>query len=303
MVIHNFDELIARQKGHGAVVRMAVAAAEDTHTLEAALRARQEGLVRPILTGDPAGIRAALEELGATVPEEDIICAEDPAEAARRAVSLVREGRADFILKGKLDTSLLLRPVVDKSTGLGNGGVMSHIAALEIPGYHKLLFVTDGGMLPYPTLDQKAALIRNAAETLHTLGYDTIKVGVLACIEKVNPKMPETVEADALKEMGLHGEFPGCVVEGPISIDCAVNSETAAFKGFDSPCAGDCDLLLVPNIHTGNIFVKALTEFAGAKFAGFVVGARCPIAMVSRGSSPEEKYLSIVAAGASARNR
>ena len=130
----------------------------------------------------------------------------------------------------------------------------------------------------------------------HALGYDRPKVGVLACVEKINPKMPETVEADALKQMNLRGEIRGCIVEGPISYDCAVSKEIADYKGFESPCAGDCDILLAPNIHAGNIMGKMLTVTCGAKMAGFIVGAACPIAMTSRGSSAEEKFDSIVLA-------
>ena len=126
------------------------------------------------------------------------------------------------------------------------------------------------------------------------MGYDCPKVGVVTCVEKLNPKMPETVEADALKQMNLRGEITGCIVEGPISYDCAVSKEIAEFKGFHSPCAGDCDILLAPNIHAGNIMGKMLAVTCGAKMAGFIVGAKCPVVMTSRGATAEEKYLSIV---------
>ena len=173
---------------------------------------------------------------------------------------------------------------------------MSHFTIFEIPGYHKLLAPVDGGMVTYPTLEQKKQIIENTVEMFHALGYDRPKVGVLACVEKINPKMPETVEADALKQMNLRGEIGGCIVEGPISYDCAVSKEIADYKGFESPCAGDCDILLAPNIHAGNIMGKMLTVTCGAKMAGFIVGAACPIAMTSRGSSAEEKFDSIVLA-------
>ena len=161
----------------------------------------------------------------------------------------------------------------------------------------ELLMPVDGGMVTYPTLEQKKAIIENTVGALRAMGYDCPKVGVLACVEKLNPKMPETVEGDALKQMNQRGELTGCVVEGPISYDCAVSREIAAFKGFESPCAGDCDVLVAPNIHAGNIMGKMLTVTCKAKMAGFIVGARCPIVMTSRGSSAEEKYLSIALAG------
>ena len=246
--------------------------------------------------GDRGAILSLLEGLGESVPDEDIIDASGSAEAAARAVALVREGRASFLLKGGLDTSVLLRAVVDKERGLSRGRLMSHFTIFEIPGYHKLLAPVDGGMVTYPTLEQKKQIIENTVEMFHALGYECPKVGVLACVEKLNPKMPETVEADALKQMNLRGEIPGCVVEGPISYDCAVSKEIADYKGFESPCAGDCDILLAPNIHAGNIMGKMLTVTCGAKMAGFIVGAACPIAMTSRGSSAEEKFDSIVLA-------
>ena len=224
----------------------------------------------------------------------------EEAEAAK-AAALVREGKADLLMKGKLDTAVLLKAVVNKEHGLGKGGVMSHFSIFEVPGYHKLLCPVDGGMMTYPTLEQKKAIIENTVGVLHAMGYECPKVGVLACVEKVNPKMPETVEADALKQMNQRGEITGCIVEGPVSYDCAMSKEIAEFKGFDSPVSGDCDVLVAPNIHAGNIMGKLLTVTCGARLAGMMVGAKCPIVMTSRGSSAEEKYLSIVLAAAAAQ--
>ena len=296
MALVSFDEILRSAGELPSRAVMAVAAAADPHSLEAALEARRAGIAEPLLVGDRGAILSLLEGLGESVPDEDIIDASGSAEAAARAVALVREGRASFLLKGGLDTSVLLRAVVDKERGLSRGRLMSHFTIFEIPGYHKLLAPVDGGMVTYPTLEQKKQIIENTVEMFHALGYECPKVGVLACVEKLNPKMPETVEADALKQMNLRGEIPGCVVEGPISYDCAVSKEIADYKGFESPCAGDCDILLAPNIHAGNIMGKMLTVTCGAKMAGFIVGAACPIAMTSRGSSAEEKFDSIVLA-------
>ena len=296
MALVSFDEILRSAGELPERAVMAVAAAADPHSLEAALEARRAGIAEPLLVGDRGAILSLLEGLGESVPDEDIIDASGSAEAAARAVALVREGRASFLLKGGLDTSVLLRAVVDKEHGLSRGRLMSHFTIFQIPGYHKLLAPVDGGMVTYPTLEQKKQIIENTVEMFHALGYECPKVGVLACVEKLNPKMPETVEADALKQMNLRGEIPGCVVEGPISYDCAVSKEIADYKGFESPCAGDCDILLAPNIHAGNIMGKMLTVTCGAKMAGFIVGAACPIAMTSRGSSAEEKFDSIVLA-------
>ena len=296
MALVSFDEILRSAGELPSRAVMAVAAAADPHSLEAALEARRAGIAEPLLVGDRSAILSLLEGLGESVPDEDIIDASGSAEAAARAVALVREGRASFLLKGGLDTSVLLRAVVDKERGLSRGRLMSHFTIFEIPGYHKLLAPVDGGMVTYPTLEQKKQIIENTVEMFHALGYDRPKVGVLACKEKLDPKMPETLDGDALKQMNLRGEIPGCVVEGPISYDCAVSKEIADYKGFESPCAGDCDILLAPNIHAGNIMGKMLTVTCGAKMAGFIVGAACPIAMTSRGSSAEEKFDSIVLA-------
>lgn len=303
MVFTTFDELIAAAKSKPSTSRMAVAAAGDPHTIEAVLKARAEGIAEPVLVGDKTAILAALAEFNATVPEEDIYDVPDLAESARAAVALVVEGKADFLMKGKLDTGILLKAVVNKECGLGQGRTMSHFTMFQVPGYHKLMMPVDGGMVTYPTLEQKKDIILNTVDTLRAMGYDCPKVGVLACVEKLNPKMPETVEADQLKQMNQRGEIPGCIVEGPISYDCAMSREVAEFKGFNSPCAGDCDVLVAPNIHAGNIMGKMLTITCGAKMAGFIVGAKCPIVMTSRGSTPEEKYLSIVIATVAAQKK
>lgn len=290
MIFKTFDELTAYARASVKARRVVVAAAQDEHTLEAVLKVRGEGIVLPVLVGDKAKIQDILAKLGATVPDGDIYDAPEFADSAALAVTLVREGKAHFIMKGKLDTSDILRAVVNKETGLGQGRTMSHIAINEIPAYHKLLITTDGGMLLAPTLEQKRDIIQNAVEALRALGYESPKVGVLAAAEKVNPKSTDSVDAAALREMNQNGEIAGCVVEGPISFDLAVVKERAIAKGYESPCAGDCDVLVVPNITAGNILGKSLVEMAGAKMAGLVMGAKCPIVVTSRGSSSEEKY-------------
>lgn len=294
MVYRTFQELILAAKSKPHMARMAVAAAGDEHTIQAALKARKEGIAIPVLVGNQAKIASILSELGQGVPAEDIYDVPDPAQAARKAVELVRTGAVHFLMKGLLDTSVLLKAVVDKEHGLGKGGVMSHFTMFEVPSYHKLLVPVDGGMVTYPTLEQKKCIIENTVNTMRDMGYDCPKVGVVTCVEKLNAKMPETVDADALKQMNLRGEITGCMVEGPISYDCAMSKGIAEHKGFESPCAGDCDILLAPNIHAGNIMGKMLVVTCGAKLAGFIVGAKCPVVMTSRGSTAEEKYLSIV---------
>ena len=298
MVMRSFTEIRDLVLQRPRTYRAAIAAAGDPHTLQSVLRAREEGIISPILVGDARLIRENLEKLGETVPERDILGRPDLAEAAAESVAAIREGRADLLVKGRLDTAILLRAVMNKETGLGTGRVMSHVTLFQVPSYHKLLCPVEGGVVPYPNLQQKKAIIENTVEVLHLLGYECPKVGVLACIEKVNPKMPETLDAAELKRMNQAGEITGCIVEGPIPYDCAIDRDIAALKGFESPCAGDCDILVAPNIHTGNIMGKMLSLTAHAPMAGVIAGARCPFALTSRGSSVEEKYWSIVLAAA-----
>ncbi|MDR3231024.1 MAG: bifunctional enoyl-CoA hydratase/phosphate acetyltransferase [Synergistaceae bacterium] len=298
MVLHKFDELVAKVKGFTNPRRVIVASAADEHSLEAVFRAQKERIVEPVLVGGKTKILEILARLSATVPESDLYDVPDVDEAAQKAVALVREGRGDFLMKGKLETAQMLKPVVNKETGIGTGRVMSHFVIFESPRYHKLLVVTDGGMMTYPTLEQKKAIIENTVSTLRALGYDNPKIGVLAAVEKLNPKMPETVDADALYRMNLDGGIKGCVVAGPISLDLSLDPEAVAIKGYQSPVAGDADALIVPNIHTGNALGKSITVLGGGRMAGIVVGARVPIILTSRGSSSEEKYLSLVLAAA-----
>jgi len=301
MEIRNFQEIIDKVKMSPTKKRMVIAAAGEEHTLQAALHARKEGIVTPVLVGDKLEINRILNDLNEIVSDEDIYDVSDVKEAADKAVELVREGNGDFLMKGFLDTSVILKAVVNKEKGLGKGGVMSHFTMFEVPNYHKILVAVDGGMVTYPTLEQKKCIIENTVGVLKSYGYENPKVAVLSCVEKVNPKMPETVEADALAKMNEKGEITGCVVAGPISYDCAMSNDVAKLKKFYSPVAGDADILVAPNIHAGNIMGKMLTITCGAKMAGFIVGAKCPIVLTSRGSSTEEKYLSIVMSAAAVK--
>jgi phosphate butyryltransferase len=179
---------------------------------------------------------------------------------------------------------------------------MSHIAILETPAYHKLVAVTDGGMIPYPTLDQKEMILKNAVDFFHSLGYSSPKIAVLAASESVNEKMPETVDAKVLKEMAGNGEFGDCFVEGPVSMDLVFSKESAAIKEFRSLIVDDVDILLTPTIACGNILSKSMIYLGGSKMAGCIVGAKVPIVLTSRGASAEEKYLSLLLCAAAANN-
>jgi len=296
MPYRNFDELIGAIQSNSAVKRLVVAAAQDEHTLEAVFRARRDKIVDPVLIGNPDKIRDIIQKLGESLPADHIIAAASEAEAARMAVDAIRAGKADILMKGKIETADLMRAVINKEQGLRTKGIMSMVVFHEMPSYHKLLAVTDGGMVMYPNLEEKKMLVINAVDTMVSMGYDCPKVAVLAAVEKVNPKMPETVDADQLRQMNRRGEINNCTIEGPVSYDIVMSPESAAIKGFSSPVVGDADLLVVPNITTGNVLGKCLQYSAGAKMAGIIVGAQAPIVLTSRGASSEEKYLSLALA-------
>jgi phosphate butyryltransferase len=297
VVLKDFDGLAAMVRGIPKR-KAVVAAAHDGHTLEAVIRASREGFIDYVLVGDRSGILDTGKKLGTAIPGDAIVDAGEETEAAEKAVALIRRGEGDFLMKGKLETAALMRAVINKETGIRGDGAMSHVALFELPAYPKLLGVTDGGMIPYPTLEQKETIIKNAAGLFKTLGYRTPKIAVLAASETVNDRMPETGDAVMLKERGGKGELGDCFVEGPVSLDLALSGESAAIKGYKSPITGDADILVVPNIACGNILGKSFLYAGNAKMAGCIVGARVPIVLTSRGATAEEKHLSILLSAA-----
>ena len=295
----NFDAILAAAKALPVKRIMAVAAAEDLPVLEAALRAKADGIVDLILVGNGDAIRQLLTQLGADPAAFPIVdCPHE--EAGQTAVSLVRDGKAHFLMKGLMETRELLGPVVRKENGLRTGRVMSHFALNELPGYHKLIVNTDGGMLIAPTLEEKKSIIENAVTTLRAMGYECPKVAILAGVETVNPKMPETLDAQALVRLWEDGQLPGCVVEGPVSYDVAISREIAAHKSVPYVHCGDYDVLVAPNMAARNILGKCWSVTAHSKMAGIIVGARVPVVLSSRGSTAEEKYYSIALAATAA---
>lgn len=274
---------------------VAVSCANDWHTLEAVFKAHEDGLLDYILVGDENKIREIAHEHGIDNFSGSVINCTDEKESAEITVRLVRDGKADFLQKGLMQTKTILKAVLNKEYGIPTGNLMSNVALLEIPGYHKIVGVTDGGMIMYPTYEQKEGMIKNAVRMFNYMGYDKPKVAAICALEIVNPKMPETVDAANLKAACERGELGECYVEGPISTDIAFKKKAAEIKGFDSPVAGDADIVLVPNISAGNMMVKGMLLFGGAKMAGVVMGAKCPIALNSRSATFEEKYYALVA--------
>lgn len=270
-----------------------MAAAHDPHTLEAVFTAEKSIPMQYVLVGDRKRILELAQRLGNSLAEDQIIDAGEGDDCARKAVALVREGGAQVLMKGLLETGTLLKAVLDKETGIRESGTMSHLAVLETPHYHKLVAVTDGGMIPHPTLEQKADIVRNAVSFYQKLGFSRPKIAALAAAEAVSEKMPESKDAAMLQAMCERGELGDCLLEGPLSFDLAVSKESAAIKGHASKISGDADVLLAPGIAAGNILCKGLLYWGGAKMAGCVLGAKAPVILVSRGATAEEKRLSI----------
>jgi len=271
-----------------------VAAAHDCHTLEAVYTAAEKFRMRYLLVGDRTMILSMSEELGVSPDPETIIDCKDDMECACRAVSLIREGSGDALMKGILDTGTISKAVLDKDAGIRGYGTLSHLAILEVPGYHKLIGITDGGMIPNPTLEQKADITRNAVKFFNCIGYDCPKIAALCASETVSPKMQDTVDAAELMTMCKRGELGDCLLEGPLSFDIAISCESAAVKGFSTEICGEIDVLLVPDITVGNVLSKSLVYCAGASMAGCIIGAKTPIVLTSRDASTEEKLWSIM---------
>ena len=298
-MLKNLEAMAELVKANPKKKRIVLCCAHDEHSLDAVYEAYKDGIVTPIFVGKEEEIKKISNEEGFDFGDVTIYNIDDDVECAKKAVELIRNGEGDFLMKGKMQTADLLKQVVNKETGLQIGKIMSHVGIFEIPNYHKLVVMTDGGMLVSPDLEKKAKIINNAVETLHNMGYENPKVGVLCAAEKLNEKAQESVDAAALKEMNEKGEISGCIVEGPISYDIALNKDIADFKGFESPVAGDADILIVPNMAAGNMLGKSWCLTAGGEMAGIIVGAKAPIVLTSRGATAEEKFYSIVFAATS----
>ena len=292
-MINKLDDMLKKLKGDKRVT-LSVAAAHDEEVLLAIKSAVEMEIITPILIWQEHKIRKISKEINFDLDNVKIINKETIEECAETAVKLVSSGEADFVMKGLLDTSVILKAVLNKEWGLRTDSLLSHVMVYEVPSYDKLLVTTDGGMNIEPDYDQKVKILKNAIEATKPLGLKHIKVACLAAKEKVNSKMQATVDARALQEAGERGEFGKDVtVEGPLAFDLAVSKEAAKVKGFKSKVSGETDIMLMPTIEVGNGIGKALTYFAGAKSAGIIMGAKAPIVLVSRADSHESKLYSI----------
>lgn len=297
MSYKNFDQLIefVRSKKEQKST-VAVVAAEDRHTLEAVLKAAKDEIVTPLLLGHSQEIQNHLALLGENGEDYHIVHTNTDEEAASKAIELVHTGQASFIMKGLIPTPKLMRVLLSERASFRTGRLISHLSIVHIPNYHKLIGLTDVALNICPDLQQKQAIVENAVEMMTRMGFTTPKVAVLAASEEVNVKMPETVDAAALKKLNQQGVLVNCIIEGPLSYDLAISQKAAKVKKIDGVVPGNVDLLVVPNMTSGNILLKALRYSAEARSAGVVIGGKVPVVLTSRAAEMDAKYLPLVLA-------
>ncbi|MEO0281348.1 MAG: bifunctional enoyl-CoA hydratase/phosphate acetyltransferase [candidate division WOR-3 bacterium] len=291
-----FNDIVIKAKKNKKV--LSVACADDETVIKACYDAYKENLCIPIFVGDKEKINEIIEKNNLEKNLFEIVDEKDRVLACEKAVKLVRDDRADFLMKGFVDTSVLGKAVLNKEWGLRTGNVLSHVSLFEIDRYHKPFILTDSGFIIKPDLTMKVNIINNAVMVMKKFGIQNPKVSILAAIEKVNPDMPETVDADNLRKMNREGQIKDCIVDGPLSFDVTVSKESAKHKKVTSDVAGDADIMVVPDIACGNIMAKTLIYWTDCKFAGAIVGAKAPIVLISRSDNEKNKMMSIAFAAA-----
>jgi phosphate butyryltransferase len=297
--LKNFDEIIKCSQEYAkdsGPQKIAVAFAQNKDVLKAIKAAVNEKICVPVLIGDRKKIVSISEEIDFDIDNFEIIDEKDGTKACKKAVSLVSRGKADILMKGLIDTSIILKAVLNKEIGLRTGNVLSHAAVFSVGTYHKIFVVTDAAMNIAPNADGKRQIIENAIKLSKSLGANVPKVAVICAKEKVDPKMQSTLDAQELVRMRAEGRMAGCIVEGPYALDNAMSKEAAELKGVKGEAAGDADILLMPNIEAGNVFYKSLTYLANADNAGIILGAKAPIVLTSRADSEKAKLNSIALA-------
>ena len=302
-MLTGFDQIFEELRGRGSRKRMVAAWGVDGHTVAAAGKAVEAGIVDVTLVGDEAMIAKACNEEGIDIASFTIVQNPDEMSSVAQAVQMVREGQGDCLMKGLCSTDKFLRAILNKETGLlPPKGTLSHCTVLEIPQYHKLLFVGDVAVIPAPDFKQKQVILDYIVRTAKAVGVDKPKVAVIAATEQVLPSQPATIEAAMLAKMADRGQIKGCIVDGPLALDVAIDKESVEIKGLVSPVAGDADCLLFPNIESGNVFYKSNSKLVpGVRQAGILVGAKVPCVLSSRADSIDTKLNSIAIAAMSAR--
>ena len=302
-MITGFDQIFTELQSRGARKRMVAAWGVDSHTIAAAGKAAMLGLVDVTLVGDSAKIEEACREEGIDISLFSVVHNTDEISSVAQAVSMVREGQGDFLMKGLCSTDKFLRAILNKETGLlPPKGTLTHCGVLQIPGYHKLLFVGDVAVIPAPDLKQKQIIMQCLVNTAKAVGIQTPKVAIIAATEQVLPSQPAAMEAALLSKMVDRGQIKGCIADGPLALDVALDKESVEIKGLVSPVAADADCLLFPNIESGNVFYKVNSQLVpGVRQAGILVGAKVPCVLSSRADSIDTKLNSIAVAAMSVR--
>ena len=293
-----FEQIYAELKGRGSRKRMVAAWGVDTHTVAAAGKAVALGLADVTLVGDQDLIAKACAEEGVDVSVFTIVHNPDELKSVAQAVQMINDGEGDFLMKGLCSTDKFLRAILNKERGLlPPKGTLTHCTTLEIPSYHKLLFVGDVAVIPAPDLKQKQIIMECLVRTAKAVGVQTPKVAILAATEQVLPSQPASIEAAMLSKMVERGQIKGCIADGPLALDVAIDMESVQIKGLVSPVAGDADCILFPNIESGNVFYKANSKLVpGVRQAGILVGAKVPCVLSSRADSIDTKLNSIAIA-------
>ena len=295
MRIATFGEMVSIAREVGPV-RIAVVGAHDPQVLAAVAQAQREGMVDATLAGDWPAIEAYSAQAGVDLTGATLYHEPDPKQAARRVVELARTGRADVVVKGQIKTGDLLGVALNRHIGIRGRGLLSHVGIFELPGMDRLIYLSDSGVVVYPTVYQKLEIINNVVEVAHLFGVSEPKVAILAASDTVHPKIQASIDALALSKMAEQGWVEGAVVDGPLGLELAISSQAAELEESHSPIAGEADVLIVPNVEAGNIVAKGLLYFARARMAGLVAGARVPIIISSRADSAETRYLSLAMA-------
>ncbi len=276
---------------------LVVAAGEDPHTIEAVNRAVDEKIVKAVLVGDADKAKKVAEEHNIDVSKFKLVDVKDKKEAVKTAVTMVRNGEGDVLMKGLVDTAVYMRGILNKEWGLlPPGKVLSHVTVVEFPTYDRLLIVSDVAVIILPDLNQKVQMLNYCIEVANALGIEQPKAAIISAVEKVNPKMPSSVDAALIAKMAERGQIKGAIVDGPLALDLAVDKESAEIKGVKSPVVGEADILIFPNIETANVFFKTATKIAKGNIAAMVAGAMRPAVLTSRGDSEESKFYSIALA-------
>ena len=294
-MIKNFDEAKTKAKSFPPR-RLAVIGAGDLDVLEAVFTAKNEGLVEPILIDSKDKILKA-NTSKFDLDKTEIIDEAERIPQCQAGIKLVKENRSDILMKGLIPTPILFREILNKETGLRSGKLLTHVGVIKTPYFHKMLIMTDGGIVILPTLEEKLAILENASVVAQAFEIEKPKVAIISAVETISANMQSTIDAAIITKMWERGQLPGFTIDGPLAMDNAVSKEAALHKGIKSEVAGDADILLMPNIESGNIFYKALVYLGGdTDTAGVVVGAKVPLVVPSRSDSPENKLNSIVVA-------